>query len=154
MHILFTGVWDLNFAATVENSLAEFLPIASKYKLPTKITVNISSGLLVCAGKAMIRRDLIKLNHRLLKDHTKEIRDTFGHELAHFLEYWQYGTVGHGIVWKSIMVELGLPPNRTHDLDVNKLHTTFKYECLCQEHSLSLRKHNAILLGKSERQCI
>lgn len=153
MQIFFTGAWDLEFAGIVEKALAEFMPkLSHYYNFPDKLTVKLSTSLSICAGKAKLKKDTIDLNYRLLKNNPAEIRDTFGHELAHLVEYWTYKTVGHGIPWKNIMLRLELPPKRTHDLDVSAFRPKFTYSCACApEIIVSKRKHNAIQRGTNYR---
>jgi SprT protein len=155
MEILFTGVWDTDFAELVENSLKEFLPKLSSYKMPGIITVKIHKGMRIAAGRARAKTNQIDLNYRLLRNNKAEIRDTFGHELAHLVEYWNYNRLSHGAVWKRIMIEIGLPPKRTHDLDVSAFRRTVTYTCSCGiERELSIRAHNRIVRGYSQRICL
>lgn len=109
------------------------------------LTVELSSRLAVCAGKAIPNRCLIRLNHRLLSANPGEIVQTYLHELAHIVANLQYKTnAGHGPKWKRVMEDLGVTDERCHTMDVTSFRKPverYKYKCDCTWHLLSRAKH-------------
>ena len=105
------------------------------------------------AGSARLQANLIRLNPVLLCDQPESfIAQILPHELAHLLVHQHYGRVApHGTQWQHLMSRIfGLPPHRTHQLDVSKVRgQCFAYACGCQTHELTIRRHNKILRGTS-----
>lgn len=101
------------------------------------------------AGIAYLQQNHIKFNRALLLENTPTfIQQTVPHELAHLIVYQAFGQVKpHGKEWKFVMNELfQLPADTYHQFDVTNVQgKTVTYQCHCQLHHLSLRRHNKIL---------
>lgn len=100
------------------------------------------------AGVAYLKQNEIRLNPVLLVQNGHNfVQQVVPHELAHLIVYQQFGRVApHGKEWKMVMEQvLGVAAETYHCFDVSDvLGQTFLYECGCQQHALSLRRHNAI----------
>ncbi|WP_445494552.1 SprT family zinc-dependent metalloprotease [Photorhabdus sp. SF281] len=109
------------------------------------------------AGSAYIKDWQIRLNPVLLIENQQAfIDEVVPHELAHLLVYRYFGKVPpHGKQWRWMMEEvLGSPASRTHKFEVNSVRSkTFTYYCRCQQHELTLRRHNKILREESHYIC-
>lgn len=154
----FTGVDDQAFIELVTKYHSEFWSKVNEpfklYKLEGALNIELSSRLAVCAGKARPQKQQISLNYRLLKDKPEELRITYGHELAHLIAAERLGPgVGHDRRWKRIMLELGLAPERCHDMDVSAFQRAkqprIDYECdnCGQQYKLTTYKHNKLQRG-------
>lgn len=101
------------------------------------------------AGVAYLPQNEIRLNPILLEENGQAfIQQVVPHELAHLLVYQQYGRVQpHGKEWKKVMEQvLGVPAETYHCFDTKNVQgKQFPYQCGCQTHLLSTRRHNAIL---------
>ncbi|WP_323839765.1 SprT family zinc-dependent metalloprotease [Photorhabdus africana] len=109
------------------------------------------------AGSAYIKNWEIRLNPVLLIENQQAfIDEVVPHELAHLLVYRYFGKVPpHGKQWRWMMEEvLNVPANRTHKFKIDSVRSqTFTYYCNCQQHELTLRRHNKILRGESHYIC-
>ncbi|NRN27311.1 SprT family zinc-dependent metalloprotease [Photorhabdus heterorhabditis] len=109
------------------------------------------------AGSAYIQHWEIRLNPVLLIENQQAfIDEVVPHELAHLLVYHYFGKVPpHGKQWRWMMEEvLSVPANRTHKFKIDSVRSkTFTYYCSCQQHALSLRRHNKILRGENHYIC-
>lgn len=105
------------------------------------------------AGTAHLQRNIIKFNATLFKQNRDEfINQVVAHEVAHLITYQLYGKVRpHGKEWQNIMIQVfNKPAKTTHNLDISDvIGQQFKYQCLCSNHQLSIRRHNKILRGAS-----
>lgn len=147
-------VWDAEFSDQVEAYFKEFVELAKPLIVKPEITVRLSTGLSVTAGRARPLKDHIDLNYRLLKLHPDELRNTIGHEFAHLLDYWNYRNVGHRETWKRIMHHIGLPAKRLHSMNTRLIKPVkeYQYTCLCnRDIPISRRLHNQIRKGISYR---
>jgi len=110
------------------------------------------------AGTAWLERWEIRLNPVLLQENLQAFTDeVVPHELAHLLVWKRFGRVApHGKEWKWMMeTVLGVPARRTHQFALNSVRTnTFTYRCSCQQHQLTVRRHNRVLRGESEYRCV
>ncbi len=103
------------------------------------VTVNWNKRMRSAAGRAHYQTCLIDLNPRLQllpePKKTKEIEDTFLHELAHLVAFGRNRgrrIQPHGAEWKRACADLGIPgEDRCHDLDLGsrRMKRKFVYEC-------------------------
>lgn len=111
------------------------------------------------AGSARLQLNELRFNPVLLNDNLQEfIDEVVPHEVCHLLAYQLYGKVRpHGKEWQSLMRSLfALKGQTKHQMDVSQVEgKTFSYRCQCQQHQLSVRRHNKVLRGVSYqcRQC-
>lgn len=110
------------------------------------------------AGTAWMEAYEIRLNAILLMENQLAfIDEVVPHELAHLLVWKHFGRVApHGKEWKWMMeVVLEVPARRTHQFEVQSVRkNTFPYRCCCQQHQLTVRRHNKVLRGESEYRCV
>lgn len=108
------------------------------------------------AGVAYLQQNEIRLNPVLLAENGAEfIQQVVPHELAHLLVYQQFGRVQpHGKEWKMMMEQvLGVPAEIYHQFSTANVAKQFPYECGCQTHLLSVRRHNAIQRNQRSYIC-
>lgn len=109
------------------------------------------------AGTAWLDRWEIRLNPVLLLENGQRfIDEVIPHELAHLLVHRRFGRVPpHGKQWQWMMEGvLGVPARRTHQFEVTSVQSkTFLYQCGCQQHELTLRRHNRVLRNQAEYRC-
>ena len=109
------------------------------------------------AGTAHLQRWEIRLNPVLLvENQALFLHEVIAHELAHLLVFARHGRVApHGRAWQAMMRQVfGLAPRVTHQLDISSLQgPLFAYQCACQRHQLSLRRHNKVQRGQSRYLC-
>lgn len=109
------------------------------------------------AGTAWLEKNEIRLNPTLLLENQQAfIDEVVPHELAHILVWRHFGRVApHGKEWKWMMADvLGVTPRRTHQFAVQTVSSRhFLYRCACQEHALSIRRHNRVLRGETSYRC-
>ncbi|MEG3109229.1 MULTISPECIES: SprT family zinc-dependent metalloprotease [Pantoea] len=110
------------------------------------------------AGTAWLEKWEIRLNPVLLLENQQAfIDEVVPHELAHLLVWKHFGRVApHGKEWKWMMESvLGVPAQRTHRFEVESVRSrTFNYRCQCQQHHLTVRRHNRVVRGESEYRCV
>lgn len=104
------------------------------------------------AGSAHLQRNLIKFNPILFKQDPCVFFDqVIPHEVAHLVVFQTYGKVRpHGIEWQRIMKTLfKRPALTTHNLNIDDVvGQQFAYACDCQQHKLTIRRHNKVLRGE------
>lgn len=108
------------------------------------------------AGVAYLQQNEIRLNPVLLVENgTAFIQQVVPHELAHLLVYQQFGRVKpHGKEWKMMMEQvLGVPAHIYHKFSIVSVAKQFSYQCDCQTHLLSVRRHNAIQRNQRSYIC-
>lgn len=109
------------------------------------------------AGTAWLQNWEIRLNPIfLLENQQAFIDEVIPHELAHLLVWKKFGRVApHGKEWRWMMESvLEISPCRTHQFDITSIPSQqFSYHCDCQQHHLSLRRHNRVLRGTSKYCC-
>ena len=108
------------------------------------------------AGVAYLQTNQIRFNPVLLQENGEQfIRQVVPHELAHLLVFQLFGRVQpHGKEWKMMMeAVLGVAAETYHCFDVASVEKQFTYQCDCQIHQLSIRRHNAILKGQRTYLC-
>ncbi|KKF35471.1 SprT family zinc-dependent metalloprotease [Erwinia tracheiphila] len=110
------------------------------------------------AGSAWLQQWEIRLNPVLLLENEQAfIDDVVPHELAHLLVWKHFGRVApHGKEWKWMMESvLNVSAKRTHQFEVASVRSrTFPYRCNCQQHKLTVRRHNRVQRGESEYRCV
>lgn len=110
------------------------------------------------AGTAWLQQWEIRLNPVLLLENQQAfIEEVVPHELAHLLVWKHFGRVApHGKEWKWMMESiLGVPAQRTHKFEITSVRSrAFPYYCGCQQHQLSVRRHNRVARGDSEYRCV
>ena len=110
------------------------------------------------AGTAWMDSYEIRLNPVLLMENQQTfIDEVVPHELAHLLVWKHFGRVApHGKEWKWMMeTVLGVPARRTHKFEVQSVRkNTFPYRCRCQQHQLTVRRHNRVVRGEAEYRCV
>lgn len=109
------------------------------------------------AGTAWLQAWEIRLNPVLLLENQHAfIDEVVPHELAHLLVFRRFGRVApHGSEWRWMMESvLRVPASRTHGFETASVQSkTFPYQCACQRHQLTVRRHNRVLRGESEYRC-
>ncbi|MBJ3814195.1 SprT family zinc-dependent metalloprotease [Shimwellia pseudoproteus] len=112
----------------------------------------------MAAGTAWLERNEIRLNPVLLLENQQAfIDEVVPHELAHLLVWKTYGRVApHGKEWKWMMeTVLGVPARRTHQFETASVRPkSVPYRCRCQQHMLTIRRHNRVLRGESQYRCV
>ncbi|MEQ4530187.1 MAG: SprT family zinc-dependent metalloprotease [Mixta sp.] len=110
------------------------------------------------AGTAWLESWEIRLNPVLLLENQQAfIEEVVPHELAHLLVWRHFGRVPpHGKEWKWMMETiLEVPARRTHQFEVASVRgKAFPYRCRCQQHHLTVRRHNRVLRGETEYRCV
>ncbi len=143
----------------VMRSLRHFLQLASE-----RLARTFDEPLLTyqqrgtAAGTAWLDKWEIRLNPLLLQENPRAfVEEVVPHELAHLLVWKIHGRVPpHGKEWKWMMESvLGVPARRTHTFALTSVRTnTFPYRCDCQQHQLTVRRHNRVVRGESEYRCV
>ena len=116
----------------IEDKILDVLLLAqSIYKQPFDIPTLEYRQMGRMAGRAWFLAWKIEINPDFLKNgHLEEmINQTLPHELAHLISQKVYGRIiggGHGRVWKSVMIRLGLRPDRCHDYSLEGVKTRRK----------------------------
>ena len=73
-------------------------------------------------GRAVLDRNLVELNTRLLAEHPDQLVETLVHELAHVAVHIRYGSVPpHGRHFRTMMRAVSMSPAATHNLPVAHL---------------------------------
>jgi len=110
------------------------------------------------AGTAWLDSYEIRLNPVLLQENQQAfIDEVVPHELAHLLTWKHFGRVApHGKEWKWMMESvLGVPARRTHQFGLESVRrNTFPYRCQCQQHQLTVRRHNRVVRGEATYRCV
>lgn len=140
-------------------SLRHYLHIANlhfKREFPEPSLIYQQRG--TSAGTAWLERWEIRLNPVLLQENQQAFVDeVVPHELAHLLVWKVFGRVApHGKEWKWMMeTVLGVPARRTHKFETTSVRSaTFAYRCQCQQHNLTVRRHNRVVRGEAEYRCV
>ncbi|PJG59493.1 SprT family zinc-dependent metalloprotease [Aeromonas cavernicola] len=119
------------------------------------------------AGAARLQTWELRFNPTLYQANQQAfLAEVVPHEVAHLLVHALWGeyqgqgrsrvrVLPHGRQWQSVMREVfGLEPNTTHRFDLAVLaQPTMPYRCLCQQHQLSLRRHNKVARGEARYHC-
>ncbi len=109
------------------------------------------------AGVAYLQKNTIKFNRTLLLENSVAfIQQVVPHELAHLIVYQQFGKVKpHGKEWQLVMEQIfHLSAQIYHEFDTASVQgKTVNYQCHCQIHALTLRRHNKIVREKAVYLC-
>lgn len=115
------------------------------------------------AGSARLHEWTIRLNPVLFAaNQVQFIQEVIPHEVAHLIVFKQWekqyrsGKIKpHGAEWQYVMQRVfNLAARTTHSMDVSAVRgEVFAYECLCQSHSLSIRRHRAVTRGTTQYLC-
>ncbi|MGO2498217.1 MAG: SprT family zinc-dependent metalloprotease [Vibrio litoralis] len=109
------------------------------------------------AGKAYLQQWQIRLNPTLLIENQQAfVEQVIPHELAHLITYHQFGRVKpHGKEWRYVMTNIfRCPPETYHAFDISSVQgETFTYQCQCQTHQLSIRRHNKVKRQQTRYHC-
>ena len=81
--------------------------------------------------------------------------ETVPHEVAHYIvdQLFKYDRAlkPHGLEWKKVMSDFGINPQVTFKHDLNGIPSRRQrirlYRCDCQQHELSMTRHNRISKG-------
>ena len=125
IRLTFSGLDDRKFRKAVRSAHSKFWKMVSKWKdkpeIPT-LEICISKKLRSNAGLAFCDSDLIRLNHTLLCNRPLDLKEIYGHELAHILAFHMFGSEikNHGVEWQSVMVRLGLEVKETHTIPLSQ----------------------------------
>ena len=110
------------------------------------------------AGTAWLQTYEIRLNPVWLMENVDAVgNEVVPHELAHLLVWKHFGRVPpHGKEWKWMMESvLGVPARRTHRFELASVRqNTFPYRCRCQQHQLTVRRHNRVVRGEATYRCV
>ena len=113
-----------------------------------------------CAGMAYWTTGRVRINAGLLTGDTlaEMCEQTVPHELAHIIANRMLGRKsGHGSLWKSVMRQLGLEPNRCHNMEVAHLKTrherSYPAACGCGDRTLTVRRGNRMLRTGCKYRC-
>ena len=92
----------------------------------TKPQIMFNNRLKTTAGAAYMESRLIHLSAELYSEYRKKFEvSVIPHELCHQVAYDIYQAKGHCPKWKSIMVKIGLKPDRCHTM-INSKHEARK----------------------------
>lgn len=87
--------------------------------------------------------------------------ETVPHEVAHYVTDVLFGLKSirpHGAEWKSVMQVFGVAANRTANYDLagvpKRQHKLFNYSCGCRTFELTSRRHNKVVRGTGQYQCL
>ena len=115
------------------------------------------------AGSARLQTWELRFNPALYEANQQAfLAEVVPHEVAHLLVYALWGegrgksrVLPHGRQWQSVMREVfALAPNTTHSFDLAVLaQRTHAYACACQQHQLSVRRHNKVVRGEARYHC-
>lgn len=105
------------------------------------------------AGNYSYREGKIRLNRALLlREADKFIDRTPGHEAAHLVTRHVYGPFvkPHGAEWRTVMIRLGMKPERCHSYDVTGIAGTRRHYslfCACMEHKVGAKIARKVEMG-------
>ncbi|ENO8811231.1 SprT family zinc-dependent metalloprotease [Photobacterium damselae] len=109
------------------------------------------------AGSARLQSWEVRFNPVLLQENPDAfIKHVVPHEIAHLIVFKLFGRVKpHGREWQLIMTQVfNIPAQTTHSFDVSSVQgQIYLYDCQCQEHQLSIRRHNKIQRQQAVYHC-
>ena len=92
-------------------------------------------------------RDELKIHRKFYTENNDMecLFDTYSHELAHILVERLYkGRQNHNWKWSKLHQAMGGNGKQFHNQDVKKYARPYVYNCGCQKHNISGKKHNLI----------
>ncbi|MGF1742892.1 SprT family zinc-dependent metalloprotease [Vibrio profundum] len=145
-------------AEKITTKVAECIKTASLYFKQSFPAPKVSYALRgKAAGKAYFTLNEIRLNPILLQENEEAfINEVVPHEIAHLLTVRLYGKVRpHGSEWQGIMQNVfSLPASTTHSFSIASVQgKAFEYQCACQSHPLSIRRHNRVQRQQTLYSC-
>ncbi len=142
----------------VYRSLRHYLSIAAPHFEQTLPEPTISwqqRG--TTAGSAWLQTWEIRLNPILcLENPHAYLEHVIPHELAHLLVWRKFGRVApHGAQWRWMMEQVfGVKAERTHNFATGSvIGKTYPYFCQCQQHELTVRRHNRVVRQQTVYRC-
>jgi SprT protein len=127
----------------------------AKFQLPAVTIDFLLRG--ATAGKVRLSpysSPAISYNSVLLNENQLPfLSQTIPHEVAHIAIWYLYQNRvrPHGLEWKQMVVELGGTAKRCHTFTIRskqqRHYQYIQYRCACQNHQLTLIRHNRILKG-------
>ncbi len=108
-----------------------------------------------CAGRAYLQEDIISLNKEVPPD---DVESVVTHEFAHLVATKLGGyRIGHGKLWKDIMIAFGQEPKRCHHFDLKPARRSKRYEYSCkvcgQQFNLTTGRHKQMQEQKIKIRC-
>lgn len=106
------------------------------------------------AGTAFLQQNRINFHPILFKENEQMfIENVIPHEISHLLVWILYGKVKpHGQQWQAVMTEVfQCRADATHQFDISRAATTYRYVCSCNSYALSTRRHNNVKRGMQYR---
>ncbi|MBT0727879.1 SprT family zinc-dependent metalloprotease [Rosenbergiella australiborealis] len=142
----------------LHRSLRHYLTLAAPlFETPIEVPTISWQQRGTTAGSAWLNEWQIRLNPVLaLENQLAFAEQVIPHELAHLLVWKKFGRVApHGREWRWMMEEVfGVNAERTHSFATTSVAgKTFAYHCQCQQHFLTLRRHNRVLRKETQYRC-
>ncbi|BDY03398.1 SprT family zinc-dependent metalloprotease [Ferrimonas sp. YFM] len=109
------------------------------------------------AGAAHLQENRLRFNPVLLAENPDAfLAEVVPHEVAHLLAWQLHGRVRpHGPEWQVLMSRVfDCAPRARHSFDISSVApATFPYRCGCQDHALTVRRHNKVRRGQARYIC-
>ena len=120
-----------------------------------KINYTFNKRMTKCLGQAIYKHKTIELSVPLWP-RMSDKRHVVIHEACHIIAFAKHGTriKGHGIEWKQCMLNAGVAPERTYDIDRTGLVRQYKkYSAACACVSVWVSGVRAAKIKKGELAC-
>ena len=119
-----------------------------------------SGGTSTAAVSNVENREIRYNAHIFAKYYADNLATTVPHEVAHYVTDCLYGLRNirpHGEEWRAVMGVFKTEPSRTANYDLSgipvRTQRAFDYCCACQNHRLSVQRHNKLLRGQARYHC-